>query len=566
MAVNDTIQTLFPNAAQAERIAVALENMVEHSDSQSDNVILAMLNETNYKTIMKLWFESNGSSGMTDLSALCDRWYTLTRTGWDGGVAFNDPAVSSISTGTATGDNVGLVCVPSTNALANQDDYAGKPLFAIADCNWMLDDSGEPHITSISGISSAIPFERSNPARFVGVLQMSGWCKYSESAGISYTWTYTDNIGESGYHPLSEAVRMDGTVRAWVVHAKYLAGDDFGCYSGVPPRPWDVSHNSVITSYHNAWGARYCGKTSADESFLKMMWFIKYKSLTMDDTLKGCISYQFTNYKPAVAETGVQRVLLTTAQGATLLVGSTVCLGTAAYTSKASQASVVDRKKIVSIQTVNVSGTDYSAVNIDNGGATFDTTTAQFLTTMHWYTGACDNVKGNDGSPTSATSGKEPAKLQGIEFIVGGYEIISDCIMNYTNNGTTSYVTPHVCRDATKLATSITADYTACNYNCACPAANGWQYHKRLGYDPNRPEVSFATLTGGSSSTYYKDGTYLRGGETLTGAYEWLSGGALTGGASAGLSCADADDALSNAGWYFLSRLSATGNRGEWTA
>lgn len=376
---------------------------------------------------------------------------------------------------------------------------------------------------------------------------------------------YTDQIGAAGYYPLPEAVRMDGTVRPWVVHVKYVAGDDMGSYSGVAPRAWDLSHNTCLTEFHTRRGMRYCGGTSADGAFLKWMVYLKYASLTLDGIMNGCVSYRYTNYKPAVAETGVQRVLLTAAQAANLLVGSTVCLGTAAYTSKANQCSVVDRKRIVSITTVNVSGTDYAAINIDNGGMTFDTTTALFLTTMQWFAGSCDKVKGNDGSPTNPTGGKSPAMVQGIEILMGGYDIVCDCILNYTNDGTTSHVKPHVCRDATKLATSITADYKGWTLDLECPTGvTADSYVKKLGRDNTRPEIMFPIIGDGSSTSYSRNAAYLRGGTALTGNSEWLSLGDLNTGEKAGLSRLHADNILSGASWWILARLSATGNRGEW--
>jgi hypothetical protein len=112
----------------------------------------------------------------------------------------------------------------------------------------------------------------------------------------------------------------------------------------------------------------------------------------------------------------------------------------------------------------------------------------------------------------------------------------------------------------------VTSDYTACAFDCVCPSANGWQYPKKLGFDTNRPELMFPSITGGSSTTFLKDGAYLRGGATLTGTNAWLSVGYLNNGASAGLSCLTAGDALSAAFWSILARLSATGNRGEWAA
>lgn len=101
------------------------------------------------------------------------------------------------------------------------------------------------------GIHSAADFERYTPNRFVGVLQIGGWCRVTESTDL-YTYEYTDQSGAEGFYPLLEAVHMDGTVRPWVCHAKYVAGDDLGSYSGAAPRAWDMSYNTCLLRYHEA--------------------------------------------------------------------------------------------------------------------------------------------------------------------------------------------------------------------------------------------------------------------------------------------------------------------------
>ena len=518
-----------------------------------------------YYTSMRSYFQANGAAVKADLTEIVEGWYNLGRSGWEGGTKFPLTTLESGSTGTKFGSNTSLSCTPSTNTVEGQDDYKLLPLFAVVDCNWYLDSNGKKHITAIKGIPSYNTFVDDDPTKPVGVLQMTPWLKYEEDSE-GYSYTITDIARAAGFQPVPEAIDLDGTVHSFVLHAKYGMGDDYSSISGVPIRVWDVSHNGEITPIRNKFSNLYCGKTSADDAWMKLMCYIKYASLTLDGIMNGCCSYYNNNKHPAVAETGVKRVIVTAAEGASLLVGSTMCVGTATYGSKASQCSVVDRAKITAIESVEIDGTTYSAVYLDVEN-TFDTTTELFWSTMQWHTGSTDNVLGNDGSPYSNTSSKEPYKLQGIEQSYGCYEIIGDTILCYETDGDDTQLCMHVCRNATLITTSRTADYEKVGYSCpALGASDAWSYIKRLGFDPDHPECWFAKEVGGSSSTFSMDAAYLKKQGT-SGNYEWRALGNLDSGlAYAGLSCAGARDGLSFAGWGIGGRLSANGSRGEFAA
>lgn len=530
-----------------------------------DSLVASMLNAGNYHAVMKAWFAANGAAIQGDLTELVEKWYRITRTGWTGGTTFWNTDQSELSTGTKVGDNAGLVCEPSTNAVAGRDDYAGLPLFAVTDCNWYLDQFGIKHIRAIKGVDSLYAFVDTDPTKPVGVLQMAPWLKVEQGA-TSYTELITDEEFADGFQPWPSAIDGYNNIHSWVLHAKYGMGDAFSSITGVPIRTWDINYNSQRTQVPAAFenNKYYCGETSSDDAWMKLWVHIKYASLTLDGIMNGCCSYHNSALHPAVAETSVRRVLVTTAQGAGLVVGSTVCLGSTTYGGKSTQCSVVDRARIVSIETVEVEGTNYSAVNLDVEDA-FDTTTELFLTTMPWHTGSTDNVLGNDGSPYSNTSSKEPYKLQGIEHSYGYYVAMGDTILRYAEVDGANVLQMCVCRNASKLAGSVTADYVVAAYTVPCPATEGWQYIKRLGFDPALPELWFPKEIGGSSSTYTRDALYIKA--VSTGLFEWLALGALSGGLSvAGLSCASASYGLSYATWAIGGRLSANGFRGEYAA
>lgn len=550
-----------PDQIKLKTITVPLDNGTNQTYyiQDSDELIPQFIDDTNYFEIMRSFFLSNGCNAMMDVTSICDRWYTIARKGWQGGVTFANPDTNSVSTGTKIGDNAGMSCTPSTFTTKNQDDYEFNPLFAIKDCNVYLDEDGEPHITAVQGICGN--FERNNPEKIVGVLQATGWVKYSEAADGSYTYEYTDMTGAYGFYPLPEAVRLaDNTVRNWVVHTKYGFGPGYTCCADQAPLVYTVSHNGQRTGVRTAWGTRYCGYTSADDAFLKLMLYMKYGRLDSDSVLAGCVNYSL-DYTAAVAETGVERILVTTAQGANLLVGSTISFG--GTTRSASQK--VDRKRITSIETVTIDGTDYAAVYVDNGGVTFDTLTTDHLLTMPWFSGSTDGCLGNDGGENPA-NGRFPVRIQGIEVLVGNYVIGGDTILDYESIDDVSCQVAAVCRDATKISTSITSNYIVAAYGMSNEGrtADAWVGIAKLGHDDNLPELMTPCKIGGSSSTLTRDSYYLQK-EGTTGFREWPAFGYLSHGAS-GFSCLYGNHSLPTTTWSIGGRLSVTGNRGEWAA
>ena len=547
-------------------------------NAQAEATILSQINGTKsgYDKAMKDWFDLYSADQLTpaELTALCERWYDTIKTGWDGYVTFADPSVSSVATGTRGGDNAGKTCTPSTDSTAGTDDFAGLPLFACTDVNFTVDATTlDIVITAIDGITSE--FERNNPDKYVGVMQMAGW-RYEYEDATSYTEGYRDSYLATYEHiaPLPEAVRVDGTVRKFVVHAKYMSsinGNKMTSCAGMMTQNF-ISHNSLHT-FSSKNGAQYSGGTTSDLAFLKLMTRIKYASLTLDGIMNGCLDYNL-QYYAQVSETGVKRIIL--AASCSLIVGSTIMIGTyngsstdrntAANYNISGQRGVV----ITAIEDVTINETAYKAVTVDianafdttaNGSATAGTT---IVSTLHWKTGSCDGVLGNDGSPVSNTNSKYPRKLQGIEFNVGGYEVLADVILNEELIDTHSHYVPAIVKRSANQATSITANYVKIyDLAIANPAAAGWQYIKKEKYANG---MYFPAVIGGSSSTFTKDAFYMDKDST-TGTREYLAFGNLNSGlASGGLSCLTGNLGLTYASWTSLARLSPNGNRGEWTA
>ena len=557
------------NPVQNKAVYAAIMNQDEFLLSQLDGTV------STYRKVMKKWFDYKGVSGASvkKINELCDEWYEKTRPGWDGRTKFAQPSVTAVSTGTKEGDNANMVCVPSTDATAGQDDYAGNNLFAITRVNWVVDETTlDPIVTAIEGITEG--FEADNPDKYVGIMQMTGYVYFVEDTN-DYSIGYADTpvSSHTGIAPLEEAVRCDGTIRNFVLHSAYMSGingEKMTACSGQRVSAWN-SHNSLHT-FSGKNGAQYSGGCTCDDAFLKIMTFIKYASLTLDNIMAGCNNYNGVYYAQ-VSETGVKRVIVPNntiiEPGSVVEIG--VYNGSSADRGTAANYSISGSRgcKVLSVETVTINDTTYKAVYVDidtafdtvaNGSAVSGSTIIQ---TWHWATGSCDAVKGNDGSPVSNTDNKHPFKLQGIECMVGGYEVLADVIMSIEKDGSdNSRYIPYITKRKSYQATSITANYEELTgLAIYCPAADSWQYIKKLKYEKG---VYYPNIVGGSSSTYTRDAMYMNKNST-TGTREWLACGSLTAGAGAGLSFLSGYG-LSYASWYFLARLSPNGNRGELSA
>lgn len=579
-------------------IQTALESIAETqavANSQTlDPYVLACIDGTapGFKRAMKLYFQlhkvtntvaDDGTVTYPAAAAITNcvtNFYNLLRDNfdWCGWTEFYDPAVSSQSNGTKKGDNDGLTCVPSTATTKGQDDYEWLPLFACVDCNWEMSETAlAPQITAIEGVVGA--FDRYDATKFVGVLQMSGYHIYTNPHEVS-SQTYIDGISmhyePSFKHciPMPESVGMDGKMRPWVVHGKYQMGmvnDKATNCSGVAIKQ-GMSHNDAQTVAH-AIGTCYSGTTSADMGFLQMMLRTKYASLTLDtvmlfDQNNGWQSGWPANSLCQVAETGVKRFILPAGDINNYFAGMRVKAGT--WSSSGSWAdtsySTSAGLKVTSVETVTIDGATYTAVYVDTDTTfsttvnTNDATATTRVTRFLWDTGSTDKVRGNDGS-LNPTDGKHPVKLQGIEFGLGTWEVLSDTILNLyqdTTDTTKYYTEPYITKDAHKQTTSITSDYKSAGVKFQQPDTSGDFYIKSSSWGSDG--VLMPTEVGGSSSTYMRDSfwTNTKG----TGTREWLALGALILGSLDGLSCLRGGDGLGDRGWLPGARLSPNGLRG----
>ena len=366
--------------------------------------------------------------------------------------------------GTLADDSTGLTCTPSTESTAGNDPFAHLPQF------WCLEVAAEKKADGSHEIFYVEHIDDTAKVRggehLCWMIQKNTYKR--EWQDKDYKYLKTRCTPAPGYKRWKEGTDRTGKVHEYMAHPKYYAGLDadgaITCGTGLAPVN-RTSHSTGVTRWR-ARGTQYSGASGSLLKFLDAMMRLKYGRKGNSGKIEGCSSYSF-QYTVAVAETGVERVILTTAQAANLFVGSAVMLGTNASTDRnaASAYSIFDAKLITSIETVNIDGTDYSAVYVDNGGKTFDTVVGTtMLSTAPYYSGWNDNVLGRDGSRYSPTSGKEPGMIQGVEFMNGSYLIVSDELWQWSQDANENYCFDcYKCYDQSKVGSAINENYEKVN-------------------------------------------------------------------------------------------------------
>ena len=532
-------------------------------------IIPSLITQLGVTNALKAFVEANAD--YDSLTNICNRFFTAAAKSVSGTYTsqFYKYASSNSPIGEKQDANADLTCTPSTKTVAGTDDYKTLPLFACFDVNYTIDSTTlEPVILAIKGIYGGFSSAPANS--LVGVMQMTGWVRRT-STDTTKKVEYRA-IEATGFKPLPEAVRAaDNTVRGFVVHAKYAAGYNsaglLSSVSGVQPATYrsgstgstSISFNGQIAKWRE-WGNQYCGSSLCDVAFIQLMLEIKYATLGSAQVMAGCRSYS-TTYTAAAAETGVTRVLLTAAQGAYFVVGSCVSLGSTNDRAKATTYDVCDITKILSIEDVTVDGTAYKAVNLDTE-TPFNTTTATYIVAHPWQTGSTDDVLGNDGSPTNNTSGKEPCKIQGIEVMVGAYEVPGDTTLYEDAEKYTVYLN----RKAADIKTGNSGTNPVTIGTIAKETDAAWKYIAELNWDANNQEAYMLAQTfAGSSTTGYRAGVY-RDGAATTGWREWPAFGSLDSWGYSGFACARLNSGLGTAYWNVAARACGSGgNRGEFT-
>lgn len=467
------------------------------------------------------------------------------------GVKFPKYTYSNTPTGVKTRDNANLTIEISTNDKAGRDDYAALPAFRVWDVNATIGDDGVPHVTAIDGIDTR--FRRDGSNGDVYVMTCPGYYKL-DSTSTHNEFLYSDTQYD-GYAPLPGVLLPDGSKRPCLLFAKYAASLDS------QQRPLSVSGKEIdrefgsqnrAIDYALKKGKGYAGRCAGDTFYVQLMLMLKYATKN-SDVLGGC--WQYTPQTAVTkAETGVKRVIIATSYANNFDVGSTVNVGTDKERNNTGNYSAARARTILSKTNLDANNT---ALNLDGDAIT--TTTACFVSSMPWKTGATDKLLGTDGRPSTAfAANHQPIRLQGIELFNGIYESDADLIANAVkDNDNLGRIELYRVFDITKASKTSTANYTKIGEFAARDKTtdNLWRYAEDFTLSNG---VIIPTGLTATSTTGMCDAI---GANPLTsqGLRQVQRFGDLGGGVLYGAFAAFLRNALANRWWSFGGRLSALG-------
>lgn len=498
-----------------------------------------------------------------------ENYYALRRTGKVYQTKLWKFATNPTSAGEKLLDNAGLVFEPSTDTEEGQDDYLNgqHSLFEWVRCNYIRDDDGTARPVAIEGDSNY----QTDGSADVGAMQMSFWYKW-DSSNAEYDLITISNLphSELGLEPWPECVKADGTVLPWCIGSAYVSGlaEDGKLRSqpGLKPER-NQSHNSMITNYQSK-GAGYWGAGACRNTFQYIFNAIKGGTKNSQTLFAGCTSYNY-QYEAAVQSAETHTYFpVTNAQAGNLIVGSCVSVG---YGGNNNGTSNIDRGqttvhayaddvKILSIETLDDNNMavyldipEEDAFNTQPHVYTEEFSAPIVLSTIHWRSGSTDTVRGrHDGSPGSNTDGKHPYRVQGREYAVGAYIVASDTVMDLQADFTKKVlVAPKGVAHSSSEAT-IRSTYTEIGTIPAAAAgenADWWIGDCEIN---NVTGSWYPSAEGSGSSQGCGDRCYAGGSGATSGMREYLQGGNLWNGSSAGAACLNCWVGLGSGDWCYV--------------
>lgn len=489
-------------------------------------------------------------------------FFAMQRTGKKYTVRFPLWETSQVATGEKLDDNTGLIMEASTITEKGRDDYETIPLFRTYDCN-VEKINGKLKITAMKGDIGFDPKEKDT-----FVLGMPYYHKAWEQDGYLY-YSRSDTQHE-GYVLCREARKTDG-MRNFCLYGKYIAGRNsqgtLGSYYGVNPTRNLPSYNNNITEAKKR-GDEYCFGSSYDYAYIQTTFLLKYANKNWNNVLGGCFAYNY-QYLVSVPESNAKRVVLKKSEADKFLIRSCVIVGDSGDAGKAPDRSATvaynlcDSAKILDIVEVNA---ENKALVLDIA-SNITTTATTWVSTIHWESGFSDGILGRDGCPCQTKSQISsilyPSVIQGIELMVGGYEVPGNTFMDIVD-GLTRDV--YVCTDSTKLTTNVTTakeTYVKLAKQMTVERNNEWNYGTEIFIDTENGMniITKAGASGSGTNTGFCDGIFFDA--TTSGQREFLLLSNLWHGGSGGAFFAHCDSGLGNTGWSILARLSLSVFRGE---
>ena len=541
-----------------------------HTSSETDRQIDALYNriargvttKAEMDALFVEWWRGQWVEGKSSYNSMLARWFgNVLHDGRVHGVKLPLFATSESPQGELTDDSVGLVCEPSTEAEAKQDDFAHLPQFWCCEVTAEKNADGTHTIYACEFIDPLDVVRAGDGKHLVWVLQKNTYTREWNEGGYRYFKMRCDPA--EGYATWPQGTDRQGTVYPYMANPKYYAGleadGSIGGRTGLPPVNYS-SHNDDVALWRQR-GSQYAGASGNLLKWQLAMIWLKYGVKGNSGTIEGHSS-QNLQYTAAVSESGVQRILLTTAQAANFKVGYNVIIGvrdaaTQSYDrGYASMYSIRKNKRVTKIETVELEGQSYGAIYVEDGDNVFDTTaSATYISNMPYWSGWNDTVQGNDGSRYNPANGHDTGLIQKTEFQNGAYLILADELWQWGTDAEGNFTFDcYTCHDQTKITTngSISGDYEKQeDLTLTFPAgtADSWLYIEDTAIGADRGVLWPAKVsTAAGSGTGVKDGFY--NAPRASGVRAGWCCGALSNWGNAGLAARGSNFGTSVRYWY----------------
>ena len=543
-----------------------------------DAMFGAMINGENTTKIFRDWWElARAQDELSEDTAKAnryhtlERWFTLLGKAWAGKYyTLRGPDWRVNATGvhalTPLGDLAGrMAAACATEETGADADWADEdPMTWYIRFNGLSLADGTMNVLAVEGLDPEFDITGNTAPVYTGRL---GLFKLHYTDG-AYEYKTFATQPEGAFKPWAGDVAPDGSHRAMNWEATFggslTSGGKLTSGSGFMPDSW--ARNSNVTAISNSanagitnarkWNAYEGVYSDTDLEPVKDLFQMRHFDLENSGIIEGCLAYNL-EYTVSLAEDGVRSVVLTPAQGANILMGSFLDIGTA------KRGAQIGRGNVIRKEDVTIDGTAYCRVYLDLA-ADVNVPEGAFVCTLPWTPGTTEHLPGHkDGSLGSCTDGKTPARIAGVEIIDGAYAVGLDPLWmsDYdAERDPNSIYTVYQCRDSEKQAGSITSDYEEVG-TFSCPTS-GWQYEKHLAI--NSKGMIYPDALGASSTTFEKSAFYFNASSGVRAPWRFLN---LGYGGSGGLAGATGNYTPGYAFWNVRPRLSGSGKkRGEWAA
>mgnify|MGYP006971678133 FL=1 len=411
---------------------------------------------------------------------------------------------------------------------------------------------------------------------------------YEKTWADDQYWYYSrTDIPKDGYTIARECINRDGTTQPYTLCAKYVSSMIDGVYystKGQAPARACSNAKGNVTSVDNSYyglinnckkkGKFYSGGLMCDYKSILTSQQLTLGTTTPKNKIWGCATYSSST--PASIKSADKHTYFPVpkSQADNYPIGAGASVGykhlndngstsdDRAYSEIHAYANDVKILRKESLDENNVAiyldvKEPFSTMPVQLN----DTVSSDiYLTSMHWQSGFSDNVLDRYGCPcedkSGLTNGKYPMVWQGIELMVGGFEVFANVFMDIVNLTTRDI---YLTNDATKLTTddaTAKTTYKKLPYQMSVTKNSQWNYVTEIKLDLENGAFiqTQSGQDGSSSATGFGDAIYFDG--ATNGTREFLALGDLDYWSVAGLAYCSGLNWLGGTNWNILARQS----------